>query len=181
MTNFEPIEQYDSSEVDLDWDHNDDGEITYGIEDIVSFLIFQSLALILITQVVSRYIFDSPLGWTEEIARYLLVIVSFLGAAIGLRRNTHIAFRYFHRFLTSFSKSVTELVLALLNLLLLAFLFFTGIIIIPLISLHQLSSIDLSLSTLYGIICTALAVCFYRALTHAIHCTKTFLFNNQDE
>jgi len=42
-------------------------------------------------QVVARYVFSSPPTWSEEIARYLFVWLTFLGSAIGFREGAHLA------------------------------------------------------------------------------------------
>ena len=38
-------------------------------------------------------------AWTEEIARYLLIVVCFVGASMGVRRNTHIHVEFLYRWL----------------------------------------------------------------------------------
>ncbi len=43
---------------------------------------FALMVLAAIVQVISRYVFDSPLGWTEELARILMIWWTF--AAIGI-------------------------------------------------------------------------------------------------
>jgi len=40
-------------------------------------------------QVISRYVFNYPFDWPEEMARYLFVWVALLGAALALRRGAH--------------------------------------------------------------------------------------------
>lgn len=45
---------------------------------------------LVITQVVSRYVFHSPFTWTEEVARFALVWLAFLGAGFVMSRRTHI-------------------------------------------------------------------------------------------
>jgi TRAP-type C4-dicarboxylate transport system permease small subunit len=47
------------------------------------------LTIVTFAQVVSRYVFNDPLIWSEEAARYLFVWVSMLGAALGLREGAH--------------------------------------------------------------------------------------------
>ena len=42
-------------------------------------------------QVISRYVFASPSSWTEEIARFLLIWISLLGAAYAFRSGMHLA------------------------------------------------------------------------------------------
>ena len=47
-------------------------------------------ALALTVQVVWRYIFNMPLTWSEELARYLYVWMTFFGMGYGVRKATHI-------------------------------------------------------------------------------------------
>jgi TRAP-type C4-dicarboxylate transport system permease small subunit len=42
-------------------------------------------------QFFSRYVLNDSIAWTEEIARYLLMVTAFMGAALAARRGTHIA------------------------------------------------------------------------------------------
>jgi TRAP-type C4-dicarboxylate transport system permease small subunit len=42
-------------------------------------------------QVVTRYAFSSPLSWTEELARFLMVWLTFLGAGYVMSRRLHIS------------------------------------------------------------------------------------------
>lgn len=66
------------------------------VEDYLALLIFWALALDVFAQFFSRYVLGSSLTWTEEVARYLLVSLAFIGAARGVRRNSHIAVELFH-------------------------------------------------------------------------------------
>src|SRR5437667_1455977 len=60
-------------------------------EDWLAFVIFWSLAFIVFLQFFTRYVLNDSLSWTEEIARYGLMWVVFIGGATVTRRNTHIA------------------------------------------------------------------------------------------
>jgi TRAP-type C4-dicarboxylate transport system permease small subunit len=59
------------------------------LEWIVGLLL---LAIVLITlwQVFSRYIMDAPVTWSDEVAQLLLVWATFLGSAVGIKRNSHL-------------------------------------------------------------------------------------------
>ena len=41
-------------------------------------------------QVISRYVFTSPSSWTEEMARFLLIWISLLGAVYAFRTGMHL-------------------------------------------------------------------------------------------
>src|ERR1044071_2694090 len=60
-------------------------------EDWIAFVLFWSLAAIVFLQFFTRYVLNDSLAWTEEIARYGLMWVTFIGGAMVTRRNTHIA------------------------------------------------------------------------------------------
>ena len=60
-------------------------------EDWIAFVIFWSLALIVFLQFFTRYVLNDSLSWTEEIARYGLMWIVFIGGIMVTRRNTHIA------------------------------------------------------------------------------------------
>jgi TRAP-type transport system small permease protein len=65
--------------------------IEHYLEDWLAFVIFWSLAFIVFLQFFTRYVLNDSLAWTEEIARYGLMWVVFIGGAMVTRRNTHIA------------------------------------------------------------------------------------------
>src|SRR6266571_2945100 len=71
----------------------------YGGEDWIVLAVFWALAAVVFYQVFTRYVLNDAAGWTEEIARYLLVAVTFLGGAMAVRRNTHIQVDFVYRFL----------------------------------------------------------------------------------
>ncbi|WP_161988317.1 TRAP transporter small permease [Elioraea sp. Yellowstone] len=61
------------------------------IEDWIVFAIFWALAGVVFLQFFTRYVLNDSIAWTEEIARYLLICVTFVGAAMAARKGTHIA------------------------------------------------------------------------------------------
>jgi len=86
-----PADETDPAEVHLI--HVEDEEITieHHPEDWLAFALFWSLAGIVFLQFFTRYVLNDSLAWTEEIARYGLMWITFIGAAIVVRKNTHIA------------------------------------------------------------------------------------------
>ena len=62
----------------------------YRWEDWITVVFFWVLGLVVFYQFFTRYALDNSAAWTEEIARYLLIIVTFVGGAMATRKNTHI-------------------------------------------------------------------------------------------
>ena len=57
--------------------------------------LFAATIVIIILQVVSRYVLDNSLTWTEELSRYLFAWIIFLGAALGVRDQSHLKVDFF--------------------------------------------------------------------------------------
>ncbi len=51
-----------------------------------------ALFLIVVAAVVARYGFGQAVSWTEEVPRYLLIWISFLGAAACVLKREHVGF-----------------------------------------------------------------------------------------
>ncbi len=54
---------------------------------VAMFIVLLALMLI---QVLFRYFLELPLPWSEEMARYVFIIVTYLGASIAVANNGHI-------------------------------------------------------------------------------------------
>ncbi len=48
-------------------------------------VILGTMSVVVFSQVIYRYVLESPLPWSEELARYLMVWLVLLGASLGLR------------------------------------------------------------------------------------------------
>jgi len=66
-------------------------------EGWVALGFFWLLALTVFYQFITRYVFNDSASWTEEIARYFLIAVVFVGATIGVAKNMHIQVDFFYR------------------------------------------------------------------------------------
>ena len=67
------------------------------------------MTVVVFAQVVMRYVFKNPFVWVEEFARYLLVWISCLGAAYGIRAGMHIAVQFFYGKLKRELKIITSI------------------------------------------------------------------------
>src|SRR5690606_38851724 len=64
------------------------------LDKAVAFLLVMILAIMVINvtwQVVSRYVFQAPSSFTDELSRYLLIWLGMLGSAYVAGKNDHLA------------------------------------------------------------------------------------------
>lgn len=80
------------------------------LENIVAIL-YAGIISIMFSQVVFRYVFNSPRTWAEELSRYLFIWIVYLGAAIAISRRAHLQVDYFIRYLPERFKKYLSLVL----------------------------------------------------------------------
>ncbi|WP_424810752.1 TRAP transporter small permease [Roseococcus sp. YIM B11640] len=62
----------------------------YGPEDWAGLVLLWILGILVFTQFFTRYALNDSVTWTEEVARYLLIVLTFIGSAGAVRRGTHI-------------------------------------------------------------------------------------------
>ncbi len=71
----------------------------YQPEDWLALALFWVLGLIVFYQFFTRYALNDSAAWTEEIARYFLIGIVFIGAATSVRKNNHIQVDFFYHVL----------------------------------------------------------------------------------
>jgi len=67
------------------------------LEDWIALGLFWVMCFVVFLQFFTRYVLNDSYAWTEEIARYLLMTVIFVGAALCVRRNRHIHVDFIYR------------------------------------------------------------------------------------
>ncbi|WP_116654631.1 TRAP transporter small permease [Pelagibacterium sediminicola] len=65
--------------------------------DIPILVVFVLLFLIVALQFFTRYVLNDSLGWTEEIARYFLILLGFVGGITCVRQGKHIFLEFAYR------------------------------------------------------------------------------------
>lgn len=125
--------------------------IEYHPEDWIAFVIFWVLAGIVFLQFFTRYVLNDSLSWTEEIARYGLMWVVFIGGAMVTRRNTHIAVELLANVMKP--GPLRQVLLAAVDLIKLAFLgllAWLSVTIIERMGIQRMTVFDLPMSYVYA-------------------------------
>jgi TRAP-type C4-dicarboxylate transport system permease small subunit len=78
-----------------------------GVEYWVVVPLFVLMLVLMIIQVIFRYLLEIPLSFSEELCRYLFVCCTFLGAAIATAERGHIEINFTELAIDRFIKSRT--------------------------------------------------------------------------
>jgi len=109
---------------------NDVAEALIRVLRLVIIVLASAIFAVVIAAVVARYGVGGAVSWTEEVPRYLLIWISFLGAAICVDRKEHIAFEVLF---THLPPGPRRVVMGLIDLLILVFgfvMFWYGIVFV---------------------------------------------------
>lgn len=94
---------------------------------ILITLLFIALFICAILQVLSRYLLPYSITWTEEIARFLLIYITFIGAAVAIYEKSHISITMFINKLSARPKLIVQIIIDLIILFFLHLVFRGGI------------------------------------------------------
>jgi TRAP-type transport system small permease protein len=95
-------------------------------EDIILGCMFVGMCLFVTVQIVSRYVFRSPLVFTEEAARYLYIWITYLGMAVVTKLETNIRIDLLSNILKGKARQILNLVVAIGSLFLYGILLVVG-------------------------------------------------------
>ena len=138
-------------------------------EGWVALGFFWLLALTVFYQFVTRYVFNDSASWTEEIARYLLIAVVFVGATIGVAKNAQIQVDFFYRHMPAamgrwLSRAVDVLRVAFFA----TAVVLTGQMMWKLGSATRMTVVDAPMNLVYGVVLLGFAAMTFRSLQVAL-------------
>jgi TRAP-type C4-dicarboxylate transport system permease small subunit len=132
------------------------------VEDWLAFALFWALAGVVFLQFFSRYVLNDSIAWTEEIARYLLMAVGFVGAALAARRGSHIAIEMFTAMLPPGPRRWAFLLVGLVSVAFFAALTVLAFQVADVMRFQPMVVIDQPLAIVYGVVTFGLALTTFR-------------------
>ncbi len=90
------------------------------IEGLLLGWLLLGMALLAFVQVVMRYFFHSGLSWGDEVNRYLGVVLTFVGAALGVEKGSHFSMDVLYRVLPERLQPLLKKLIYLLSALIYA-------------------------------------------------------------
>ena len=145
----------------------------YCIEDWVTLAFFWAMAVIVFLQFFTRYVLNDSLAWTEEIARYLLICVGFLGGGLAVRRYSHIHVEFLYLFIPGWMARILSSAVDAIRVVFFAYATFLCWQITKIMQTQPMVVIDWPMSIVYGICTLGLAIMTFRAIQVALRNWRT--------
>ena len=145
------------------------------IESAMIIIFLGAITLIMTAQVVMRFVFQSPLTWSQELTLFLLIYLCYFSADIVYYRNEHISVDYFVELMPVKLRKMVSVFVNLLICLSLGFILPYSIKIIESQSDHVIAGV-IPISKSYWVL--PLAICFALMILKCIEKIITSLKDN---
>jgi len=136
----------------------------HGVEDWFCLVFFWAMCMLVFLQFFTRYALNDSASWTEEIARYLLIFVVFIGSAMCVRLDHHIQVDLLYRWLPVGVARAMALVVDVLRIA-----FFGAMVVLTVQMMlkmenYQMTIIDLPMNIVYGVCLLGFAMMTVRSI-----------------
>lgn len=136
----------------------------YRPEDWVTLVFFWALAIVVFLQFFTRYALNDPFAWTEEIARYLLTCVAFLGGGIAVRKISHIHVEFLYVY---YPHALAHFLSTLVDVIRIVFFGYATWLcwkVTQIMHTQPMVVVDWPMSIIYGICTVGFAVMTFRSI-----------------
>ena len=140
----------------------------YTIEAWIAFVLFWVLAVTIFYQFFTRYVLNDSAAWTEEIARYLLIAMVFVGVSAMVRMERHIHVDFLYRLLPPRAGRALSTVVDAVRILFFAYAtVLTGQMMMKMTS-YKMTIVDLPMNVVYGVCLFGFACSAIRSVQVAV-------------
>ncbi|RBI66331.1 TRAP transporter small permease [Vreelandella sulfidaeris] len=144
--------------------------IERGLDAIIQPVVFAGMAAligVITLQIVSRVLFTA-VGWTEEVARFLLVWITFLAGTLAFQRGRHIAVTFMVDALPGRLRQIARIAALLVVLAFMITLIVIGYRYMQVQSFQKSASLRLSMTYVYAVMPICAAIMAWYALVDII-------------
>ena len=139
------------------------------VEGWAALAIFWTLGLTVFYQFITRYVMNDSAAWTEEVARYLLIGVVFVGVAIGVAKNMAIQVDFFYRYLPpAVGRWMSRLVDALRIAFFAAAVVMTVQMMLKIGNQTRMTIVDAPMNIVYGVVLLGFVALTFRSIQVAL-------------
>jgi TRAP-type C4-dicarboxylate transport system permease small subunit len=132
--------------------------IVSGLDEAILRLSLVAFIVLALLQIITRYVMNAPLQWTEEVAVFILIWMTYIGGWVLLRKNAHVRLEIVESLLPPFAVRIVDLFWNIIILGILCVLIYAGIKILPIVQSDKTPALQVSYAYVFAIIPLSCAV-----------------------
>lgn len=135
------------------------------LQIIAGVLILTTIVVTVTAGIFSRYVFNSPFPWTEELATFLFIWLSFLGAGVAAARRKHVVVDFWSQKIKGVRAGLVKMFISTMVMVFLALTAYGAILLQPKTSTH--ASVALNIPKNYYYL-PVLVIAIYMLLVYLV-------------
>ena len=148
-------------------------QIIRNVNDAVVVVLFLAMTITVIIQVFFRFVIQSPLRWTEELARYLMIWLVLMASAIAMRNRSHLQVDVLTSALPQKPKRILTAIVDLLTIVFLCIMTYFGFKVVQSTMAQTSPAMQIPMALIYALKkqeCTGRTERIYRLVKEAAIC-----------
>jgi TRAP-type C4-dicarboxylate transport system permease small subunit len=133
-------------------------------EDWLALALFWLMCAVVFLQFFTRYVLNDSFAWTEEIARYVLIAVIYVGTAMCVRRNRHIHVDFIYRLIPARAGRILSTFVDVLRMVFFAYAAWMMWKLMAIIGSDEMTMIKLPMNVVYYFVLGGLIVSAIRSV-----------------
>jgi TRAP-type C4-dicarboxylate transport system permease small subunit len=135
---------------------------------VVVFVLLIGMIITMSAAVFWRYCLNNALSWSEELAQFLLIWLSFLGAALATYRGSHIGISFVFDLFAPRIQVWVERAVNIIILIFMGSIFVNGIRILPVVSIRVAPTLQIPMNMPYLILPISSAIIMFQIFVHML-------------
>jgi TRAP-type C4-dicarboxylate transport system permease small subunit len=116
------------------------------------------MSVLIFAQVLGRFLFKNGLFWAEELARFSMVTMVYLGAGLACKYGDHIKVTVLEEMFKGRIRKIYRIIIALISIGFLSILTYYGFSVLGMVSSQLSANMQIPMSVVYAMIPTGAAI-----------------------
>ncbi len=149
-------------------------KILDNFEEYLAAILFATMFIVLMLQIIFRQVLNNPLVWSEELSTFLYVYVGMLGIIIGVKRKQHVAIDIIYSRFSGVSKKVVDIILSTVVIITLLLMIYIGGVVTLNKASMQILTLGISSAYMYMALPLGATLMLIRFIQNIVNKEKLF-------
>ena len=120
--------------------------------EVLVVVLLMLMTVLMFAQVLGRFVFQNGLFWAEELSRFTMITLVYLGAAVACKNKDHISVTILDGILKGTPRKIYKVLVALLSISFLIIVAKVGFSVLHIVSSQKSANMQITMNLIYMII-----------------------------